>query len=270
MQFGGREFTSVEQSSARLYVGQRGIFRDKNNTATERFPDGITQAVLHLGDRYDDDLLEDGVLYHYPSTKLPGYDKGDVQATKNAKEAGIPIFVLVGPKHRRFLYLGVVADWDDESELFLIRFVSDFSETGNETEPQSDDSEPFVATVERKERESRRKVRSSKFEFYVRKRYGMECALCSMTVPQILEAAHIRAVKDNGSDDPRNGLVLCRNHHRAFDQLLYTIDADTHEFIWLHSDGARTLQATKSKLVGNKPHADVLKWHNTLFYGQTD
>ena len=37
----------------------------------------------------------------------------------------------------------------------------------------------------------------------------------------LLDAAHLRPYADKGSDDPRNGLVLCATHHRAFDKRLF-------------------------------------------------
>jgi predicted restriction endonuclease len=43
----------------------------------------------------------------------------------------------------------------------------------------------------------------------------------------LLDAAHVRAYRDKGSDDPRNGLVLCATHHRAFDKKLFAIDPST-------------------------------------------
>jgi hypothetical protein len=45
---------------------------------------------------------------------------------------------------------------------------------------------------------------------------GWKCAVCGMRIVQLLDAAHIRGVAEGGSDDPRNGLMLCVNHHRAF------------------------------------------------------
>jgi len=43
-----------------------------------------------------------------------------------------------------------------------------------------------------------------------------------------VEAAHIipRGGGQNGSNDPRNGLALCRSHHWAFDRLLWTLSND--------------------------------------------
>ena len=50
--------------------------------------------------------------------------------------------------------------------------------------------------------------------------YGRVCAFCGFAVEESLEAAHIHAWAKCGERDrmnPRNGLLLCANHHRMFD-----------------------------------------------------
>ena len=50
--------------------------------------------------------------------------------------------------------------------------------------------------------------------------YGRACAFCGFAVEESLEAAHIHAWAKCGERDrmnPRNGLLLCANHHRMFD-----------------------------------------------------
>jgi putative restriction endonuclease len=51
--------------------------------------------------------------------------------------------------------------------------------------------------------------------------------LTPANVPEV-EAAHIipRGGGENGSNDPRNGLALCRSHHWAFDRLLWAVTND--------------------------------------------
>ncbi|HZY42597.1 MAG TPA: HNH endonuclease [Anaerolineae bacterium] len=39
-------------------------------------------------------------------------------------------------------------------------------------------------------------------------------------------AQHFVLKNQNGTDDPRNGLTLCRAHHRAFDAGLFTLTPD--------------------------------------------
>jgi hypothetical protein len=75
-----------------VYGGAQGIWVDKANTAiSDDVPAGITVSILHTGRHYDDDVSEDCVLYHYPSTARPtSRDAGEVQATKNAMLLRIP------------------------------------------------------------------------------------------------------------------------------------------------------------------------------------
>jgi putative restriction endonuclease len=107
----------------RAFYGGRGIWTDKARTAALA-PAGVTVGVLHTGRSYADDLLQDGIVYHYPRTTVRGRDVQEVDATKAAKTLGLPVFVVVQPdsSSRRVVHLGWVEDWDDESELFLITF----------------------------------------------------------------------------------------------------------------------------------------------------
>ena len=43
----------------------------------------------------------------------------------------------------------------------------------------------------------------------------------------LLDAAHLYPISKKGTDDPRNALVLCALHHRAFDRGLILIDPDS-------------------------------------------
>ena len=54
--------------------------------------------------------------------------------------------------------------------------------------------------------------------------YNYQCAVCRCSEEKLLEAAHIIAVKDGGSDDIENGVCLCANHHLMFDSDLIKID----------------------------------------------
>lgn len=54
--------------------------------------------------------------------------------------------------------------------------------------------------------------------------YNYQCAVCRCSEEKLLEAAHIIAVKDGGSDNTENGVCLCANHHLMFDSDLIKID----------------------------------------------
>jgi hypothetical protein len=47
------------------------------------------------GSAYDDDLFEDGVIYHFPVTKRPGRrDASETAAIRNLFELRLPVFVI--------------------------------------------------------------------------------------------------------------------------------------------------------------------------------
>ena len=210
-----------------LYSGGQGIFVDKRRTSSADYPAGIAVSLLHTESVYADELGDDGILYHYPRTGRPASrDAGEVQATKNTMSVGVPVAIIIRPSasaNYRHIRWGWVLDFDDSEELFFIKFEDprvDYVEVP---------SEPFDPIAARKSQRylSSSRPGQSKFRFDVFKRYGSQCAVCSIVVKELLEAAHIVAKQFDGCDDPRNGLVLCRNHHRAFDKGLLAINPDT-------------------------------------------
>lgn len=57
--------------------------------------------------------------------------------------------------------------------------------------------------------------------------YNNQCAMCSLSIEELLEACHIKPFSDCSDEekkDPRNIIILCKNHHKLFDSGLITID----------------------------------------------
>jgi hypothetical protein len=71
-----------------IYGGAQGIWVDKARTGPIHTNGaGVTVSVLHTGRHYLDDISEDGLIYHYPSTARPlSRDASEVEATKNADQ----------------------------------------------------------------------------------------------------------------------------------------------------------------------------------------
>lgn len=87
--------------------------------------------------------------------------------------------------------------------------------TGLDDDPALTEDEESFTTVERR-------ARDSAFADVVRDAYDYHCAVCGRRreTPSggyEVEAAHIYPRSENGRDDPRNGLALCKLHHWAFD-----------------------------------------------------
>ena len=207
--------SSVRQAG--VYGGAQGIFRDLEKTAPLS-PDGtgVTVSVLHTGSSYADDLTGDGVIYHYPVTNRPGQrDHNKVSATKLCGELGLPVFVVETPESTptvRDVHIGWVAEHDDVSGQLLILFGDDPKPFGGSG--QDDEDTRFVLKAKRRQHSAQAKTRpdQARFRFAVLRRYGTTCALCRIQTSDLLQAAHICPVTEGGSDDPRNGLVLCLNH----------------------------------------------------------
>lgn len=73
--------------------------------------------------------------------------------------------------------------------------------------------------------------REASFRDRVLNAYNRKCAICGESIEEVLQAAHILAVKDGGSDDTQNGICLCANHHLMYDSGLFHIDTVTKR-IW--------------------------------------
>jgi putative restriction endonuclease len=255
-----------------IYGGAQGVWVDAARTASVTGgSSGVTVAVLHTGTSYPDDLSEEGLVYHYPATTRPRRrDANEIEATKQAGWLRVPIFaVLFGETSSslRRVRRAWVERWSDREASFLIAFSD--RPTPQEMDPNADtapaEDGPFFLTATAEERKGLRKIRpgQSRFRFEVAARYGQMCAVCAVAVPQVLEAAHICEKQTSGSDDWRNGLMLCATHHRAFDRGLWAIDP-TALAVVVRKNGPSeaSLGITKRNLsaLRSRPHRAALDW----------
>ena len=246
-----------------IYGGAQGVWVDKARTSDlteDGF--GVTVGLLHTGSSYQDDISEDAVLYHYPDTQRLGRrDNSEIEATKNAKKFHLPVFVITYPtpsSSRRDVRLGWVEEWDDRLAIFLITFSeSSTVEVQEETPFNLTDKASGSKTTTTQTRPGQ-----MKFKFDCLARYGQECAVCGINVKEMLDAAHIYPKENNGSDDPRNGLILCASHHRAFDAGLFKIHPETLDFHF-KDKGSKDLKITCKSLqhLPSPPHPEALRWH---------
>jgi putative restriction endonuclease len=251
-----------------MYGGAQGVWVDKARTAPLTMDsDGVTIGVLHTGTAYADDLSVDGVLYHYPRTQRPpGRDRAEIQATKATGELGLPLFVITYPSPQattRNVHLGWVEGWDDAAQLFLITFGE---APPPRLLPEAVETRPFtlVDTREPGTREVVARRGQQRFKFLVFQRYGLCCAVCDFNLTEALDAAHLRPKHARGSDDPRNGLVLCAVHHRAFDAGLFAIEPHTWRLHWRPGGpDAHALRLAHVNLTHllRRPHQEALVWH---------
>ena len=68
--------------------------------------------------------------------------------------------------------------------------------------------------------EAKRRQGQRLFAYYVLHNFSGWCSFCAIGARPLLEAAHIKPVREfpEIGMDPLNGVALCRNHHRAWDE----------------------------------------------------
>jgi len=244
-----------------IYRGGRGVWFDKNTTADLSGDGaGVAVGVLHTGSSYADDLTDDGVIYHYPSTERAGRDDAEIAALRNAFRLGLPVFVVThcpSNASRRDVHRGWVTDTDDVSALCLIEFLGE----SRPAVPIATTAFRLDANREERKQLAKRLKRSARFSFEVGKRCGWRCAVCAIEIQELLDAAHVRGVAEKGSDDPRNGLILCKNHHAAFDKGLLNFHPDTGA-VELTAELSMALIAITVNSIPEaiRPHTDALRW----------
>lgn len=248
-----------------IHRGQQGVFRDQTTTAPLT-PDGhgIAVGLLHTGSSYADDLFEDGLIYHYPATKRGQRDRNEIAALKACGEMRLPIFVVLTPPDRktRNVRLGWIIDTDDLAGQLLIAFAETAPPSSRLTSYEEDTAFSLKTTRSPTAGTIKRRRRRAQFRFAVFKRYGSACTFCAITDPRLLEAAHLCPVEEDGTDDPRNGLVMCPTHHKAFDSGLLLVHPDS---LAIRIRGGASLDSVGVKVTSighlkRQPHRDALAW----------
>lgn len=125
--------------------------------------------------------------------------------------------------------------------------------------------------------------RDIRFRLQIVPMYGYTCLLCGMKMllpsgTTLVEAAHIHQFSHSNNDDITNGMALCRNHHWAFDQGLWTLGSDYEVIV---ATEAFTEEAPNQTLLGayhlhrvdlsrlapeHRPMQKHLDWHRKNRY----
>ena len=220
--------TPQEVRDLKIYGGASGVWVDKQWTR-QFAPDGIAMGILHTGRHYDDDVDESGILYHYPSTLRPtSRDDGEIQSLKNAKVHNLPIFVIQDIKGRKKVNLAWLSDFDDSLKICLLTFETSISQPLSPPVPLYEQNEiPLFGPRRISKAEVQRAERDPKFKFQIMQRFQGTCVLSSISVTQMLDAAHIIPVANRGTESIANGLLLSASLHRAFDSRLWAINPET-------------------------------------------
>jgi len=252
----------------KIHRGERGIYRDLSKTRKLSFEDGICQSILDTGRKYDDILTDSYLTYYYPDTSHKSRDVGEINSLKISQKYNIPIFVVLGSDEdtkTKEIRLGYVQSFNDAQKSFLISFIKDNKKTINPIEniieEQKDEIDVlFDDTRQRKKTlSSNRNNNQPKFNFDVFKYYQNQCAVCDINY--FLEAAHIIPVKNRGTDNKKNGIILCKNHHKAFDDMFFRINYQNYN-IEILKENKVSLKILRDNInhLTNKPGNIFLEW----------
>ena len=147
-------------------------------------------------------------------------------------------------------------------------FISSLLTTkGTNPFDQETDFRAFAEGLETHLREVKKREGQHRFRNQLFEMYGASCAFCDFDVSVALEAAHIVPKHEEGTDDPRNGLVLCAVHHRIFDANAVGIKPDLTIVPRKDYDLER-LRITRQSLshLNSSPHSDALQWRWERFF----
>jgi hypothetical protein len=241
-------------------------------------------------------FLEDGRWLMTYSPRSGGLDISDNRALVKCLDTKTPlaVFKQVSDKSNSqgstylILGLGVITNFDVKSGVFIIESVDRQTlEKATSIIPDEEmryevqlyaqltnEFRPFVReeTVSYSVSAPKRDVA---FRKVVLTEYEYHCSICGTRfhLGELVEAqaAHIVPKNKDGTDDPRNGLALCRTHHWAFDNGLFSMSdgyeiivspivskADTANFS-LIDYANRQISLPQNKIIF--PHPVALDWH---------
>ena len=108
---------------------------------------------------------------------------------------------------------------------------------------------------ERQRQSASRWARDSRFRGAVKQIFNHTCAVSGCSVAEVVEAAHILGMGEQGKDDPENGIALRVDLHRLFDANLLAINpsnGDVHIAAECRADYAQ-IEGVKVALPANGP-----------------
>jgi hypothetical protein len=265
--------------------------------------DYALSIVMKLSSPYEhkDEVvfLEDGRWLMTYSPRVGGLHLSDNKALVKCMDERIPLGVFkqitdkTDRQHGstyRVLGLGLITSYDASADLFVIEScdraaleqvtsvvvdeearyeVQLYAQLTNEFRPfVEEESLTYTVSTPR---------RDEAFRHIVLESYDFTCAVCEMKfcLGNLIEAtaAHIVPKRRSGTDDPRNGLALCRTHHWAFDVGIFSLSdeyevilsraldkADARNFTLLDLEG-KSILLPRNEVV--QPHPKALAWHRT-------
>jgi putative restriction endonuclease len=147
---------------------------------------------------------------------------------KNAKQLGIPIFVIENFHGGKKVNLAWMNDFDDNLRICVLTFHGVLPIYNQFHISEGSKAEVELFGEKRSKRiEIEKADRDPLFKFNIMKRFQGKCLVTGIDVTEMLDAAHIIPVASGGTEHPENGLLLSASVHRALDAGLWAINPET-------------------------------------------
>jgi putative restriction endonuclease len=196
----------------RIVDASKGIWNPQDLAAT-------LSVVSSPEGPYDDREVRGGLFrYSYRAGSIGG----DNTKLRRAYELELPIILLRKIAPGVFVPIFpvyVIAD-DTKAREFVFAIDESLRFLSNPLDPSADERRYAEQVV-------RRRLHQPEFRARVVRAYDARCAICSLEIGELLDAAHI--VPDThelGQPLVQNGLSLCKIHHAAFDRDLLGITSE--------------------------------------------
>lgn len=220
---GGYEFRRSFLANEYYYKDYQLSLMDRQNGIwNPRGFDSTLSITKTLKTPYSDDL--DGEIQRYSYERLPNRPlvSGRNLKLRVAATTGVPLILFqeIYPT----LYI----------PRYPVYIIHDNPDEGYVTVSLEETFEIFNDPVElaiQQRRYSNQLVKArlhqKSFRTRVLHAYEATCAICTLSHPELLDAAHITPdIADNSSTLVTNGIALCKIHHAAYDRHVIGIDGD--------------------------------------------
>jgi putative restriction endonuclease len=212
--------TRKELTSFPIAPGQRRRLIDASKGIWNPHDLVATLSVVSSPDGPYDDREVQGGLFRY--SYRAGSIGGDNTKLRRAHELELPIILLRKIASSVFVPIFpiyVIAD-DAKARKFVFALDESLRFLPNPLDPSADERRYAEQVV-------RRRLQQTEFRARVVRAYDVRCAICSLQIGELLDAAYIVSdAHELGRPIVQNGLSLCKIHHAAFECGLLAITSE--------------------------------------------
>jgi hypothetical protein len=256
-----------------IYSGAAGVYCNFALTRQIVPETGLVVSIMHTGRHYTDVLNDEELIYDFPKTsRSDNHDRNEISALETCFLLNMPIFVISHTNNgKRNVSLGRITGFNRESECCIVQL--DYFAIPRL--PEALPLNTFQPIIDRRVDEvtAKRIERDPLFKFNALARYHGKCVISDISVKRMLDGAHVIPVQKQGTDDPRNSLLLSASLHRAFDGNLWCVEPESLQiFVRKAGPSANEMKIDRKDLrhLENPPDSKALEIRWEMFIEATN